>query len=381
MEGNVKLFYWLNFFVDFKFYAPIAIIYFAHVSGSYALGMSVFSATMLAAAIFEVPTGVFSDYLGRKKTILLGSIFLTFAVFCYALGFSYWVLLLGAVFEGLSRSFYSGNNNALLYDTLNEQEKVETYHEVLGKTSSTAQLALAISAVTGSLIASRSFNLVFWLSVTAPLACVAISLFFKEPRVHKKESTNIYNHLSEALKLFITNKRLRYLSLSGILSYGIGESSWLFRSAFIQLFWPVWAIGIAQTASNLLATVSFYFSGKLINKFNEFKLIIFSGIYSFAVDLIALLFPSAVSPALMSTTSAFFGTNMVAEDNLKQKAFTDHQRATMGSLDSLGQSIFFGIFSILLGFVADKVGPTNALLFAVFLTVPVTLLYLKSYKS
>lgn len=269
----------------------------------------------------------------------------------------------------------------MLYDTLSENGKTHTFHEVLGKTSSTAQLALAISAVSGSLIAARSLNLAFWLSVVAPITCIAISLFFKEPRVIKKESTNIYSHLSESLKLFIINKRLRYLSLSGILSYGIGESSFLFRSAFIQLLWPIWAIGIAQTLSNVMATASFYFSGKLINKFNEFKLIIFSGVYSFVVNAVSLVFPSVASPALMSSTSAFFGTNMVAEENLMQKSFTDHQRATMGSLNSFGQSIFFGIFSVFLGAVADKIGPTNALLFAVILTIPVTLLYFKSYKS
>jgi MFS family permease len=191
MNRNINLFYLFNFFVDFRFYAPVAIIYFAHVSGSYALGMSIFSATMLSSALFEIPTGVFSDYIGRKKTILLGSLFLAFAVFCYALGFSYWVLLLGAITEGVSRSFFSGNNTALLYDTLNENGKVCIYHEVLGKTSSTDQLALAVSAVAGSLIASKSFSLVFWLSILAPVACILISLLFREPKVHKRESTNI----------------------------------------------------------------------------------------------------------------------------------------------------------------------------------------------
>lgn len=381
MNRNIKLFYLFNFFVDFKFYAPIAIIYFAHVSGSYALGMSIFSAAMLSSALFEIPTGIFSDYLGRKKTILLGSLFLTFAVFCYALGFSYWILLLGAVAEGVSRSFFSGNNTALLYDTLNENGKVSIYHEVLGKTSSTDQLALAISAVAGSLIAAKSFSLVIWLSILAPVICILISLFFREPKVHKKESTNIYSHLRESLKIFITNKRLRYLSLSGILSYGIGESAWLFRSAFIQLLWPVWAIGIAQTISNLGATISFYFSGKLINKFKEFNLLIFGKLYSLVVTLIALVFPTVLSPALMGTTSIFFGVQSVAADNLKQKAFSDQQRATMGSLDSLGQSIFFGIFSVILGLVADKFGPINAMIFAMVLSAPATLLVFKSYKS
>lgn len=381
MNRNINLFYLFNFFVDFKFYAPIAIIYFAQVSGSYALGMSIFSATMLASALFEIPTGVFSDYIGRKKTVLLGSIFLAFAVFCYALGFSYWVLLLGAIAEGVSRSFYSGNNTALLYDTLSEHGKVNIYHEVLGKTSSTDQLALGISALAGSFIAAKSLNLVFWLSIFAPIACILISLFFKEPKVHKKESTNIYSHLSESVKIFITNKRLRYLSLSGILSYGIGESAWLFRSAFIQLLWPIWAIGIAQTASNVFATISFYFSGKIINKFKEFNLLIFGSIYAFVINLVSFVFPSILSPALLSSTSLLFGVHWVATDNLKQKAFTDHQRATMGSLDSLGQSIFFGVFSIILGIVADKIGPTNALIFAVILSAPVTFLILKSYKS
>lgn len=381
MSRNIRLFYLFNFFVDFKFYAPIAIIYFSQVSGSYALGMSIFSATMLASAFFEIPTGIFSDYIGRKKTVILGSLFFAFAVFCYALGFSYWVLLLGAVAEGISRSFYSGNNSALLYDTLNEHGKVNIYHEVLGKTSSTDQLALGISAVVGSLIAAESFSLVFWLSILSPIVCILVSLFFIEPKVHKRESTNIYSHLSESLKIFITNKRLRYLSLSSILSYGIGESAWLFRSAFIQLFWPIWAIGIAQTASNILATISFYFSGKLINKFNEFKLLIFGGIYSFIINLVSLVFPSGLSPALMSSTSMFFGIQTVAKNSLMQKAFTDHQRATMGSLNSLGQSIFFGIFSVILGLVADKFGPINALLFAIILTAPITFLYIKSYKS
>lgn len=381
MQRNIKLFYLFNFFCDFRFYAPIAIIYFSKVSGSYALGMSIFSITMLSAALFEVPTGVFSDYLGRKRTILIGSVFLTFAILCYALGLSYWILLVGAVAEGISRAFYSGNNNTLLYDTLKGSGQVNHYHEELGKTSSADQLALGISAVIGSIIAAKSFSLVFWLSIISPVLCVLISLFFIDPKVTKDESTNIYTHLSESFKLFIVNKKLRYLSLSGILSFGIGESAFMFRSAFIQLLWPVWAIGIAQTASNVFATLSFYFSGKLINKFNEYKLIIASGIYSFVVNLTALIFPSVASPALMSSSSLFFGTNMVAEDNLMQKAFTDHQRATMASLNSLGQSIFFGIFSIFLGMVADRVGPINALIFAVILSLPVTLLYFKSYKS
>ena len=122
MHSNIRILKWFNFFTDFKLYAPIAILYFAQVSGSFALGMSVFAISTIASAIFEVPTGIYSDFIGRRRTVIWGAFFaVLFAIF-YAIGQSYWFLVIGAVFEGLSQAFYSGNNDALLYDSLYEQK-------------------------------------------------------------------------------------------------------------------------------------------------------------------------------------------------------------------------------------------------------------------
>src|SRR6187549_747740 len=110
-----------NFLVDFRFFTPVAILYFAQVTGSFASGMMVFSVIMLSAALWEVPTGVLSDRVGRKRTVILGAIASTAAVVFYAIGGSFAALAVGAVLEGLSRALFSGNNDALLYDTLAEQ--------------------------------------------------------------------------------------------------------------------------------------------------------------------------------------------------------------------------------------------------------------------
>ena len=59
--SNIRRLAWFNFFLDFRLYGPIAIIYFGRVSGSYALGASVLSVVMLSSALLEVPTGVWSD--------------------------------------------------------------------------------------------------------------------------------------------------------------------------------------------------------------------------------------------------------------------------------------------------------------------------------
>ena len=45
-----------------------------------------------------------------------------------------------------------------------------------------------------------------------------------------------------------------------------------------------------------------------------------------------------------------------------QKEFTNQQRATMGSLNSLAGNIFFAIFAIILGYFADLTNPRVALI-------------------
>lgn len=374
VSRNITLLGWFNFWAEFRPYAPIAILYYAQVSGSYALGMSIFSAAMLAQSLFEVPTGILSDMVGRKKTVVYGAVAGVFALTFYAIGGTYLALLIGAIFEGLGRAFYSGNNDALLYDTLAEMEDHAAFQHHLGRTSSMYQFALAIAAVLGSLIAAISFQVVYWLSVIPMVLALLVSLRLIEPRAHTTATSNIYAHLATAFRQFRRNARLRTLSIAGVLNFAIGESSWLFRSTFVASLWPVWAIGIAQLIGNVTAALSFYFAGRLIRRFGEFRLLVGGMSFSEAVNLFGLLVPTVASPALMALNSVFYGVNTVARQSLIQQEFTDEQRATMGSLNSFAGSLLFAVFSFLLGALADRIGVTPALVVAALLgTVPMVL--------
>lgn len=379
-ERNIKLFKWFNFFADFRPYAAVAIIYFAHVTHSFALALSVFSIAMLSDAIFELPTGLFSDYLGRKKSIALGALAGFTAISFYAIGGNYWILVIGAIFEGLTTAFYNGNNDALLYDSLAQEGKIDTYHHVSGKVSAMFQLGLAISAVLGGFIANWSFFVLMWVSTLPQIVCFFISLRFIET-VHVKRIKNVYEHLSDAIKLFKSNVQLRRLSLSTVLSFALGEASYQFQAAFYSLLWPVWAIGIAKTLSNLGATLSYHFSGRLIDRHLPAKWLVVGNLYTRIANTIALIFPTLLSPILMSSTSLFYGISSTAKNTLIQKEFTTEQRATMGSLNSLAGSIAFAIFAPILGFLADRTGPANSLLITQVLSLTFLWIYWKIYKS
>jgi len=362
MERNIRLFSYLNFFTDFIPYAPIAIIYFANVSGSYALGMSVFSVVMLASALFEIPTGIFSDMIGRKNTVVLGATTRILSAILYAFGGSYGMLIAGALLEGLSRAFYSGNNDAMLHDSLTQLKKEGDFHTHYGKTHAMFQVGLATSALLGGFLAQISFALVMWVSVIPQVLTLLTSLFLIEPNIYTKEAGNIFAHLKESLRHFRINTILRYISITSIIKHSIGESGYLFRSAFFITLWPIWAIGVAATISNLLAALSYYASGNIINKLGVKKILIGENLFNRVIHFPALLFPTILSPALMISGGLTFGLGDTATNTLLQKHFTVKQRATMGSFNSLAGSIAFSLLAIVVGKFADLYGAVNALI-------------------
>ncbi len=381
LHKNIRLLSWFNFLLEFRLYAPVAIIYFSQVSGSFALGMSIFSVTMFSSAIFELPTGIYSDIIGRKKTLVWGAFMSLIAVIFYAIGGSYIILVIGGVMEGVARAFYSGNNEALLVDSLAETEQEKEYPQHFGVTSSMFHWALAISALLGGIIANISFPLVMWLSVIPAIFGFGIALKMIEPKVHKKEVTNIHNHLREALRLFRENYNLRLLSLSRIIGYARGESAYQFRSAFVNTLWPVWAIGFGKMLSSIGAAISFHFSGKIVKKYQPLAVLITGKIYSLVSNIVATVYPTIFSPILLASNSAFFGTGSVAMSHLLQREYSSSQRSTMGSLNSLFGSLAFAVVAFTLGLIADKIGPAKALLVMQLLAAISILLVWKLFKK
>lgn len=369
MHRNIRLLGYHQFFTDFSFYGAILIIYFQRVTGSYASAMSLYGVTMISSAVFELPTGIYSDYIGRKRTIIVGSFCAICANLLYAVGINYWILFAGALFEGAQRSWYSGNNDALLYESLaqNKKDKYETY---LGKVRSMAQFASAIAILIGSIFATQTLSLVMWVSVIPPVACLIIATKIIEPKTSIMREDAILSHLGRSISLLWRNRKLRLLSISSMISFAIGESTFQFRSAFVASIWPLWAVGFVKIFSNLSAGISFWFSGWIIRKLGPFKLMLIANIYSKVIDLIATSVVSVLSPALLATTSIFYGSTQIAKSKVMQEEFTDAQRATLGSVNSFFGNIVFGIVAVFIGYCGDVFGPRIALLIAYIVSLP-----------
>ena len=173
---HVRLLSWFNFFGDFRMYGPIMVIYFAQVTGSYTAAASLLAVKMLSSAAFEVPTGVLSDRLGRRGTMIAGAVVMVAAHLGYAGAPGYGLLLAAVVLEGLATSLWSGNNESLLYDTLLEAGREEEFPRHSGRVNSMFQIALALAAAIGGVVAGAwSLRVVVVLSVVPQVLCVLLA--------------------------------------------------------------------------------------------------------------------------------------------------------------------------------------------------------------
>lgn len=372
---NLLLYQWFNFLLGLSFFAPVAIIYYAQVSGSYTLGSSILAIIMLSSAAFELPTGILSDMLGRKHTLVIGSFLAVLSLISYAVGHHYLWLVLGATLEGLSRSFYSGNNDAFLYEVASDQGRADHYDDYLGKARSLEHLGIALGAVIGGILANYSLTLAVSLTLLPLSLAFITTLFMSEPRSHERGQSNIYAHTREAISLFIHNKKLRLLSIADAISFSTGEASYQFRASFFATIWPVWAIGLLNTTLQFGASLSYYLSSWMIKSLGAEKLLLIRSIIGKMSGLIAFGFSSLYSPLITIIPSFLYGAGQVAKNTLMQREFTSHQRATMSSLNALLSNLAYAVMSLLLGLVADLATPQTALLGITLLSFPVVGVY------
>lgn len=85
IRRNILLFKITQFLGGLWFLAPLAIVYFETITQSYAVAMSVFAVSSLSTTFMEIPAGLFSDKIGRRKTLLFSPLLICLAFLLWAL--------------------------------------------------------------------------------------------------------------------------------------------------------------------------------------------------------------------------------------------------------------------------------------------------------
>ena len=166
---------------DSSFGLGVYVIFMLWVGLSMAQMSLVISAWLIFNSVGQIPAGIFADRYGYKTSLLIGSNIFFLGALIFALGQSFFWLLIGFSLSGFGSAMKGGADLALLYEHLKSENKEALYKKVVGKLEMYRNIFCVVTGMTGGLMYMHHTRLPFYAeSVVAVLGIIAC-IFLIEP--------------------------------------------------------------------------------------------------------------------------------------------------------------------------------------------------------
>lgn len=314
-------------------------------------GLSLFQVMIVQAAfsftmvVFEIPSGYFSDKIGRKITMILGLFSSMTGMFLFAMAPGFFGFILAEIFLGIGGSFISGTDSSLLYDSLLLLKDAHKHHQKEGLFMSIANYSESAAAILGGFVAAYSMRMNFFIEGILLFLAIILALFLIEPEIDRegRQSLNISQFLIE-IKDILKKRKVLYLVGFGALS-GLGTflPLWYIQPEMASRGLPVSYFGVLWAGLNVLVGISAGLSHRLPVK--KDPLIALAWIpFILALSHFSLIFLPGY--AILIGFILFYilrGLKNPFERNLIHREVTSGNRATVLSLKSLLMRISFTV--------------------------------------
>ncbi|AHE65602.1 MFS transporter [Legionella oakridgensis] len=362
MQQNFILLKYLSGLRFYNVLLPFYVLYGRYIGLDYQqifLTQTIFSLTLI---LLELPAGIFADLVGRRISLICGSI-------CYLMGgcsFVFWPTFVGFSFaEGAlaaGYAFFSGSDSALLYESAKESNQLEQYLHQESQVHAYARFGESISGITGGFIATINIFLLAIISALTAIPLIILSFLLKEPtsqikpRLFKQKLMRGFKKQGLRLHYFLFSNKNRQIQViilySSLLSIISLASFWLLQVFINEYQLSFITIGIIWLFYNLLAAITSSYAAKIIQFYKE-KIYLLLPIFL----LIMLLILSSSSAKWQFVFILFaaltFGIKMPFIYFLMNQRLASPARASVLSVDSLMTRLLFSGLAVLLGYVLD----------------------------
>lgn len=352
---NIKTYKRYSIFNNLIILGPIITLFFI------AKGLSFFeiallnSVAALTTVLFEVPTGAIGDYLSRKWSLFIGSLLMCLSLFVYIVATNFLTMLCAEVIFAIGMTFRSGTEQAILYDTLKNNDQTNNYPTIEGLARSYTFYAQALGSLAAGFLFDFDMYLPFYISAVFMIVAAIIALNFVEPHIHKskEEGSSYKNQITESFHYAFKNKRVFSIILFSVifmLFYRIGFN--YFQPYMVAVGLPVKFFGVVFFLFNMIAAYASKNAQKFIDKTKPRSLL-----------MLSLLI--AVSFLLLSVTKLWMGIVFMFMQQLARgyrvpvfqkyvnKRIPSDKRATIISIQSFSHSIVIAVFGPLAGLLLD----------------------------
>lgn len=309
-----------------------------------------------AIIIIEIPTGYFSDVLGRRTTMIIGTTLAWIGWVTYAFADAFSGFLVAEIILGLGLSFISGTDSAMLYDTMLELGTTErAIHEEGGQMSLQA-FAEAASSIVGGLLAGISLTLPFVIQAVVFVGLPICALALTEPAQHRRDGRRgSWKEIVDiVVRVVHRDKELRTILLHSSLLFSITLTMvWFAQPYWTMVGIPLAYFGILWAGANVIAGMTALRSHTLERRFGRRKLLIILTIAVVVATQIGAWFPGVIGLLAFSLFYIARGAGIPVIVQAINSRVTSDQRATVLSVRQLGVRIVFIAMAPAFGILAD----------------------------
>lgn len=368
---QVNKFYTASFLKNQIYFVPIIILFFQDLGLNYSQIFWIFTVGAAFSFIIEIPTGVIADVYGNRKSIIFSKLLIFIAFIMFGLAGNFIALLIANLIYELGKSFRSGTETAYVYNYLAETPGTPTYTKIKINQKFYARVSESLAALAGGFVAHRlGFSVVFYIAAIPALINFLQTLTWTKLKGDHKDNTPRFNwkenlnFIKKAFKELWQNK----IILKIILNISLFSSALVALDKFVQPYMKNVGVSLEYFGvfySGFLILIAFLvkFAANLEEKIGGERIMNYSNILA----VLALTF-LLVGPNSVWMIALFFFVLML--DNLRSPVantlfhdqVSSNNRATMGSILELSQSVNNLWFLPLVGYMADMYSIKTAIL-------------------
>lgn len=291
----------------------------------------------LTQMVFQVPFGLMSDKIGRKKTIMIGIVvFIVGSIIC-ALSSDIYMLLFGRFLQG------AGAIGAVVSAMISDIVKEEVRTKAMAMMGGSIALAFSAAMVAGPLI-SASYGVSSLFDIAAFLAFVSLVILYTAVPNPPK----IIHSYSEDTEFgaILKNSKINKMNLTNFLQKGFMTMAFMLIPVVLMhnYDWQLDDLYKVYVPSMLAGIFAMAPAAIFAEKHGKFKQVLIAGIIFFMLSFLAMGFSSSDVLFVAGVVLFFIGFNMHEPimQSLASKYAKVHEKGTvLGVFNAFG---YFGTF-------------------------------------
>jgi len=364
---NIRLYPWFRAASDGHAWITV---FFLYMSQSLPLDQVIELSAVYYLSVFllEVPSGYFSDRIGRRSTLLIAAAALIISYCCFIVGAGFWWFAAGQFLLAMGIAMQSGTDTAFHYDSLKALDREGEYAEREAKAEQWGLVMLAVATLSGGVLGLIDLRLAYVFSLCSASVMALLVWRFVEP-AHADESSAIPQSFARVVWdccLRLRDPVLGWVFLVVIVLYAMAHIVYEFYQPYITLLQlPVLeAAAQAPLISGIVISISM-FGGAIGARASiawQLKLGLI-GVLAVAMLIqlgIVAAMAVAASPAVLALVCLRnFPMSLVHAPVRAAIAprIARRQRATYLSLQGLAERLFFALLLLLLASGLERGAP------------------------